>query len=150
MTILGDDSDSSEGSSRSQDCSNVMRIRHLVEDKQDGPIRRIRQNVVEPRFIERLDLDHDALVRSIVRHEAAEVGRFRKGDRDILRELHEAGRLAGCPGAQDFAVRIIERCRDCMLAPESRPVRCAVALVRFLPPGHFGGNAGEGPRAQAF
>ena len=84
---------------------------------------------VEPLDETWLDFDHDALVRSIIRHEAAEVGRFGKGDRDVLRELHEPGRLASCPGAQDPAVRIIERCRDGMLAPESRPVRCAVALV---------------------
>ena len=56
------------------------------------------EHVVEPHVLERLDLDHHALVRRVVRHQPAEVGDVGERHRDVLGKLHEARGLARRPG----------------------------------------------------
>ena len=130
MAVLGDDPDRSEGRGRAQDRADIMRVGDLVEDEQHGAFRRVAEHVVEPDILERLDLDHHALVRRVVRHQPAEVGDVGEGHRNVLGELHEPRGFARRPGAKHLALGIVERRRDRVPAPEARAVGRAVLMMR--------------------
>ena len=138
MAVLRDDADRPERRRRAQDRTHVVRIGHLIEDQKHRPFRRVRQKLVEPGVLQRLDFDHHALVRGVRRNEATEVRRLGDGHRDVLRELHELRRLACRPGAQHLAVGIVERRRNRVLAPEARAVGRAMALMRLFALRHLG------------
>ena len=97
---------------------------------------------------ERLDFDHDTLVRRIVRNHPAKVGRLGHGHLKLRRELHEIGGFARRPGLQNLAVRIVERGGDGVLAPEPGSVGIAVTLVGLFAAGH-GLSPCVGPAVQA-
>ncbi len=65
MPVLSHDTDRPERCRRAKDGPDIVRIGHLVEDQQDGVLRRLGQDVVEPGIFQRLDFDDDALVRRI-------------------------------------------------------------------------------------
>ena len=90
MAVLGDDSDRSERRGRAQDRADIVRIGDLVEHQQNGALAAPRQEFVEPDVLERLDLDHHALVRRVVRHQPAEVGRSASVTGTSFGKLHEA------------------------------------------------------------
>ena len=146
MAVLGDDADRAERGGRAQDRADIVRVGDLVEHQQDRALRRLVEQLVEPHVFERLDLDHHALVRRVVRHQPAEVGASASVTGNVLRELHERRGLARRPGAQHLALGIVERRGDRVLAPEARPVGGPVALMRFLAARH-GAPMGECARA---
>ena len=77
-----------------------MRVGDLVEDQQNGALRSLGEDAVEPDILERLDLDDHALVRRIVGDQPAEVGDVGQRDRHVLGKLHE---LAASRVAQAFS-----------------------------------------------
>ena len=144
VAVLRDDSDRPERRGRAQDRADIMRIGDLVEHQQDRAIAGLAEHVAKPDVLQRLDLDDHALMRRVVRDQPAEVGDVGQGDRDFLRETHEIRRVARCPGAQDLALRIVERRGDGMLSPQSRAVRRTVGMGSLVP-GHASAN-GAGRR----
>ncbi len=89
MTVLGDDPDRAERGRRAQDRADIMRVGDLVEHQQDGASGGLAQQAVEPDIVERLDLDHHALVRRIVGNQPAKIGRLGERYGHIRRKLHE-------------------------------------------------------------
>jgi hypothetical protein len=89
MTILCNDADRPERCRRTQDRADIVRVGHLVEDEKHCTVGSVRQQIIDPDFLERLNLDDDSLMRSVIRYEAAKIGSFGKRNRDLLRELHE-------------------------------------------------------------
>ena len=132
MTVLGDDPDCSERRGRAQDGADIVRIGDLVEDQQQRFFGRIGEQVGKPDILERLDLDHHALVRRIGGNQAAEVGGFGHDHRGILRKLHEVRGFARCPGLEQAPLGIVECRGDRMAAPEARAPGIAAALVLVL------------------
>jgi hypothetical protein len=132
MPILGDDPDRSERGSGPQDGADIVRIGHLVEHEKYCPVRRTAEDFVKPHILQRLDLDDDALVRRVSGDKASEVGDIGQRHGEVLRELHEAGRVPRRPGLQDSPVRIIERCSDCVAAPKARALRGTALVVGAL------------------
>ena len=134
MAVLRDDTDGSECRRRTQDSANIMRVRHLVEHEQDGPLGRLVEDVFKPDFFERLGFYNHALVRSIVRDEAAEVGDVGQRDGQLFGEWQRRRRFSRSPGADYLALRVVERGGHRMPTPEARTLRASVALMRFLAP----------------
>ena len=87
MAVLRDDPDRPERRGGAQDGADIMRVGDLVEDEQDCAVRGVAKNFVQPDILERFDFDDHALMRSVVRNEPAEVGRFGKRDLHVLREI---------------------------------------------------------------
>ena len=56
VAVLGDDFDRAERRRRAKDCTDIMRIGYLVEDKKDRAFAGPSDQLVEPRILERLDL----------------------------------------------------------------------------------------------
>jgi len=136
MAILRDDSDRPEGRRGTKDRADIVRVGDLVEHQKDRALLCLVQQPVEPHVLERLDLDDDALMRRVGRNQSSKVRRLRHGHGDLLGQLHVIRGLAGGPRSKHLAIGIVERRGDRMPAPQSRPVRGAVALVGFLAARH--------------
>ncbi len=91
---------------------------------------------------ERLDFDHHALVRRVGGDHAAEIGHLGAHHDEVLGEIHEACGLERGPRLVDPPLGIIERGRDRMLAPETRPVGIATAFGLVLTR-HEAGSCGD-------
>jgi hypothetical protein len=152
VAVLGHDSERAECRRRAEDRADVVRIGDLVEDEQHGALAGRVKKAIQPDIVEHLDLDHHALVRRIVGNEPTKVRRLGKSHRQLLGECHRGRSLSRRPGAEDLALRIVERGRDRMLAPQARPIGRSVALVRFLAAGHcarLAADAAESRRRRA-
>ena len=73
MTILSDDTHRAEGGRRAKDRAEIMRVRDLVQNQENGAIFRILEKSVEPHVVQRLNLDDDALVRRIAGDQARRI-----------------------------------------------------------------------------
>ena len=136
MTVLGDNAERAERGRRAQDRADIVRIGDLVEHEQNRPFARALEHIVEPHFLERLGFDHHALVRRVVGNQSAEICDFGERNRQVRGKLHERCRLARRPRAQHPAVGVVERGRDRMTAPETRPVCGSMTLMRFFAARH--------------
>jgi len=130
--VLGDDADRAERGGGAEDRADIVRVGNLIEHQQDGTFGGLGQQVAEPQIVERLDLDHHALVRRVGRDHAAEVGAFGPHHHQILGEVHQCRGLKRGPRFQHPAIGIVERRRNRMLAPETRPVRVAATSTFVL------------------
>jgi len=115
---------------------DVERVKAVYAAVEDRALLCLVQQPVEPHVLERLDLDDDALMRRVGRNQSSKVRRLRHGHGDLLGQLHVIRGLAGGPRSKHLAIGIVERRGDRMPAPQSRPVRGAVALVGFLAARH--------------
>jgi hypothetical protein len=77
------------------------------------------EQVAEPDVGERIDLDHQPLMRRVVRHQPAEIGDIGKGGRDGRIERQRGERLARAPHPADGALRIGEGRDHGVAAPEA-------------------------------
>ena len=87
MAVLRDDADRSERRCGTEDGSDIVRVRDLIEHEQHGAFGRFGKDIVEPDVLERFDLDHHPLVRRVVRNETAEVGDVGQRDLHLLAEI---------------------------------------------------------------
>ncbi len=122
VPVLGDQGESVEGRSRAKDGADIVRIGDLVEDQKRPPLGGVLQDVGEQKIVQPLDLGDQPLVRRVLRHEPAEIGRIGKGERHVLGQMHLRRRLAGRPDPDDVAIGIGECGTDCVPAPEARAV----------------------------
>ena len=144
MAVLRDDPDRAERRRRAQDRADIMRIGDLVEHQQHPALRGFGQQVAEPHVLEWLDLDHYALVRRVGGDHPAEIGHLGAHHDEVLGEIHEARSLERGPRFQHPPLGIVERGRDRMLAPETRPIGIAATLSLVLAR-HEVGSCGDGP-----
>ena len=124
MAILGDDTKRIERRRRAQDRADIVRIGHLIEHQQRPPIvRALLQQIDQEDILQRIDLDDDALVRRVLRHQPPQIGRLGEGHRHLRREGPERlRRLARRPDAADRPLGVGEGGGDGVPSPETGPV----------------------------
>ncbi len=122
VAVLRDDRRRIERRRRAQHRADIVRIGDLVEDNERTLALRIHlflQQVAEMDILERVDLDHQPLMRRVARDESREVGDVRIADRNHRRQVELAQCLARAPDALDVAFGVGERGENGVAAPET-------------------------------
>ena len=86
MAVLRDQRGGAERGGRAQDSADVVRVGHLVE-YHHRPARVGVEYFVEVQLIERLALEHQALMRRVACDQAREVGNLGEFEREVRRQL---------------------------------------------------------------
>ena len=122
----------SKAGGRAQHRTDIVRVGDLVEDDERPRASRVDlvlEEVAEVDFLERIDLDHEALVRGIARDESRQVGDVGVADRNHRRQVELAQRFARAPDAFYGALGVGERGENGVASPETDGL---AALARAL------------------
>ena len=130
MAVLRDDAECIERRRRAQDGADIVRIGHLIEHQhRAGVVAPGGEQLVEEDILERIDLQHQPLVRCIARHHPAEIGDIGIDDRQHRRQFQLRQRLTRAPQLARGAFGIGERGRHGMPPPETGAGVVALGLV---------------------
>ena len=144
VTILRDDRGRIERRRRAQHRTDIVRIGDLIEDDQRALAVRVNlllQQIAEKHVVERVDFDHQSLMRRVARNESRKVGDLGIGNGNHRRQVELTERFARAPDALYGAIGVGERRQNGVATPEANGLAARVLTGGAAMAGKLSHNA---------